>query len=119
MTFRDFRVFVFGYRAQNENSEVTENLYFLVYFLKLYQIRFCVCFSSFLLAEYVVPLLNCYFRDFCGFREFQVFDLAVYFWTKTFVGMRVAVFESIFLLKYVFVRSNASTFKKFSGSPYH
>ena len=31
MNFQDFRVFVFGYRAQNENSEITENLYFLVY----------------------------------------------------------------------------------------
>ena len=31
MNFRDFRVFVFGYRAQNENSEIMENLYFLVY----------------------------------------------------------------------------------------
>ena len=29
--FRFFRVFVFGYRAQNENPEITENLYFLVY----------------------------------------------------------------------------------------
>ena len=31
MNFRDFRVFVFGYRAQNENLEITENLYFLDY----------------------------------------------------------------------------------------
>ena len=31
MNFQDFRVFVFGYGAQNENSEITENLYFLVY----------------------------------------------------------------------------------------
>ena len=31
MNFWDFRVFVFGYRAQNENSEITQNLYFLVY----------------------------------------------------------------------------------------
>ena len=31
MNFWDFRVFVFGYRTQNENSEITENLYFLVY----------------------------------------------------------------------------------------
>ena len=31
MNFRDFRVFIFGYRAQNENSEITENLYFLVH----------------------------------------------------------------------------------------
>ena len=31
MNFRDFRVFVFVYKAQNENSEITENLYFLVY----------------------------------------------------------------------------------------
>ena len=28
---RDFRVFIFGYRALKENSEITENLYFLVY----------------------------------------------------------------------------------------
>ena len=31
MNFRDFRVFVFGYRIYNENPEITENLYFLVY----------------------------------------------------------------------------------------
>ena len=31
MNFQDFRVFLFRYRAQNENSEITENLYFLVY----------------------------------------------------------------------------------------
>ena len=31
MNFRDFRVFVFGYRVYNENLEITENLYFLVY----------------------------------------------------------------------------------------
>ena len=76
MTFRHFRVFVFGYRAQNENSEIMENLYFTVFFLKLYQICFCVCLSLFLLAEFVIPLYNCYFRDFRGFREFRVFDLA-------------------------------------------
>ena len=31
MIFSNFRVFVFGYRSQNENLEITENLYFLVY----------------------------------------------------------------------------------------
>ena len=31
MNFRDFRVFVFGYRVQNENPEITENIYFIVY----------------------------------------------------------------------------------------
>ena len=31
MNFRDFRVFAFEYRAQNENPEITENLYFWVY----------------------------------------------------------------------------------------
>ena len=31
MNLRDFRVFVFGYRVYNENPEITENLYFLVY----------------------------------------------------------------------------------------
>ena len=29
--FRDFRVFVYWYRAQNENPDITENLYFLGY----------------------------------------------------------------------------------------
>ena len=78
MTFRDFGVFIFGYRAQNENSEITENLYFTVFFLKLYQIRFCVCLSLFLLTEFVIPLYNCYFCDFRDFRDFRVFDLAQY-----------------------------------------
>ena len=31
MNFRDFQVFVFGYRAQNENSDITKNFYFLSY----------------------------------------------------------------------------------------
>ena len=31
MNFRDLRVFTFGYRPQNENPEITENLYFWVY----------------------------------------------------------------------------------------
>ena len=31
MNFRYFRVCVFGYKAQNENLEITENLYFLGY----------------------------------------------------------------------------------------
>ena len=29
MNFHDFQVFVFGYRAQKENPEITENLYLL------------------------------------------------------------------------------------------
>ena len=76
MNFRNFGVFIFGYRAQNENPEITENLYFTVFFLKFYQIRFCVCLSLFLLAEVVIPLYICYFRDLLGFRDFRVFDLA-------------------------------------------
>ena len=31
MNSRDFRVFVFGYKVYNENPEITENLYFVVY----------------------------------------------------------------------------------------
>ena len=31
MNFSDFQFFIFGYRAQNENTEITETLYFLVY----------------------------------------------------------------------------------------
>ena len=54
----------------------SQKIYILQFFLKLYQIRFCVCLSLLLLAEFVIPLLNCYFRDFCGFRDFWVFNLA-------------------------------------------
>ena len=61
---------------QNKNPEIKENLCFLVFFLKFYQIHFRVCFSLFLLAEFVIPLFNCYFRDLRGFRDFRVFDLA-------------------------------------------
>ena len=74
--FCAFQVFVFGCRAQKENPEITENLYFTVFFLKLYQICFCVSLSLFLLPEFVIPLFNCYFCDFRGFRDFRVFDLA-------------------------------------------
>ena len=29
--FRDFQIFVFEHRSQNENPDITENLYFWVY----------------------------------------------------------------------------------------
>ena len=32
--FCDFRIFVFEYRAQNENPEITENLNFLTFYSK-------------------------------------------------------------------------------------
>ena len=57
MGFRDFRVFVFWYRAQNENPEITENLYFTACFSNFIKFAFfCVCLSLFLLAEFVIPL---------------------------------------------------------------
>ena len=34
--FRNFRVFVFGYSPQNENLEITENLYFWVYKVQMH-----------------------------------------------------------------------------------
>ena len=42
MGFRDFRVFVFGYRAQNENPKTTENHYFGVIKLKCMRISFMI-----------------------------------------------------------------------------
>ena len=42
MGFRDFRVFVFGYRAQNENPKTTENHYFWVIKLKCMWICFII-----------------------------------------------------------------------------
>ena len=47
---------------------------FELFLFKLYQIHFRVCLCLFILAEFVIPLLNCFFRDFRGFR---VFDLAL------------------------------------------
>ena len=36
MNFRDFLVFAFWYRAQNENPEITENLYIWVYKVQIH-----------------------------------------------------------------------------------
>ena len=49
MNFRDFRVFVFGYRVYNKNPEITENLYLLVYYTAMH-VNLCFdhyfnCFS--------------------------------------------------------------------------
>ena len=49
MNFRDFRVFVFGYRVYNKNPEITENLYLLVYYTTMH-VNLCFdhyfnCFS--------------------------------------------------------------------------
>ena len=49
---------------------------FQLFLLNLYQIYFCVCYSLFLLAEFVIPLFNCFSRDFGGLRDFRGFDLA-------------------------------------------
>ena len=51
---------------------------FQLFLLKLYQIHFCVCLCLFLLAEFVIPLFNCFFRDFRGFRDFRIFGLVLY-----------------------------------------
>ena len=34
--FHDLQDFVFGYRAQNENPEITENLYFCIYKVQIH-----------------------------------------------------------------------------------
>ena len=34
--FHDLQDFVFGYRAQNENIEITENLYFWIYKVQIH-----------------------------------------------------------------------------------
>ena len=52
-----------------------KSLFFSFFFSNVYQIHFCVCLSL-LLAEFVIPLLNCFFHDFRNFRDFRVFDLA-------------------------------------------
>ena len=36
LNFRDFRLFVFGYRAQNKNPEIMENSYFWIYKVQMH-----------------------------------------------------------------------------------
>ena len=49
--FRDFRVFIFGYRPQNKNLEVTENLYFWVYKVQMHMNLFFDHSFNFLSAK--------------------------------------------------------------------
>ena len=46
--FHDFRVFVLGYRPQNENPEITENLYFWVYKVQMHVDLFFDLYFNFL-----------------------------------------------------------------------
>ena len=36
MNFRNFRVFIFGYKAKNESPEITESLYFEFYKVQMH-----------------------------------------------------------------------------------
>ena len=47
------------------------------FFSNFIKFAFVFVLSLFLLAEFVIPLYDCYFRDFHGFQDFQVFDLAI------------------------------------------
>ena len=49
--FLDFRVFVFGYRSQNEKPEITENLYFWVYKVLMHMDLFFDDYFNFLGAK--------------------------------------------------------------------
>ena len=46
--FHDFRVFVLGCRPQNENPEITENLYFWVYKVQMHVDLFFDLYFNFL-----------------------------------------------------------------------
>ena len=46
--FRNFQVFVFGYRPQNENPEIMENLYFWIYNVQMYVHLFFDLYFKFL-----------------------------------------------------------------------
>ena len=51
MNFRDLRVFAFGYRPQNKNPEITENLYFWVYKVQIHMDLFSDHYFNFLCAK--------------------------------------------------------------------
>ena len=51
MNFRNLRVFAFGYRPQNENPEILENLYFWVYKVHMHMDLFFDHYFNFLCAK--------------------------------------------------------------------
>ena len=51
MNFRDFRVFAFGYRAQNENLEIMGNLYVWVCKVRIHAGLFFDHYFNFLSAK--------------------------------------------------------------------
>ena len=56
--FRDFRVFVSGYRVQNENPETTENHCFLVIKLKYMWICFIINILTFWVSKMTLAKMN-------------------------------------------------------------
>ena len=58
MGFRDFRVFFFGYRPQNENLETTENHYFWVTKLKYTWICFMITILTFSVSKMTLAKTN-------------------------------------------------------------
>ena len=58
MGFRDFRVFVFGCMAQNENPEATENHYFWVIKLKYMWICFMITILTFRVSKMTLAKTN-------------------------------------------------------------
>ena len=58
MGFPDFRVFVFGYRAQNEKPETTENRYFGVIKLKYMWICFMITILTFWVSKMALGKTN-------------------------------------------------------------
>ena len=58
MGFPDFRVFVFGYRAQNEKPETTENRYFGVIKLKYMWICFMITILTFWVSKITLAKTN-------------------------------------------------------------
>ena len=58
---------------------------FLVFSSQLYQMVLEYLFIFFVVVDNTVTLSSCFFRDFCGFRDFRVFDLALKkFWSNSF-----------------------------------
>ena len=73
--FRNFSVLCIG--AQNQNLE---NLYFSAFSSQTLS-NSLLCLSFFIVIGRICnSLLNCFFRDFCGFRDFRVFDLLYGYW---------------------------------------
>ena len=103
MNFRDFRVFVFKYRSQNENLEITENPFFASTKLKWTCICFLITFLTFLAAKREINKSKLNLINLDGLEALKetstwylTENMAESFWDWYYLKSILTVFEATF-----------------------